>query len=346
MHDLRHHGLVQYALKRGGSIHPITLPKELTGETGIMNPSIFQHEGRILLNVRHVNYTLYHSEGKKFPHTWGPLQYLHPENDISLTTYNIMTELNGDLDVVHAGRINTSERDTPPTWNFIGLEDGRLFSWDKRLFLCGVRRDCYDDKGIGRMEMQEIEFIDNEWREIGRFPIPAPGDNDTFCEKNWMPIIDMPWHFVKWCNPVEVVKFDPDEGTTTTVVLDEEKFIQMPRDLRGGTQVYPIGDGKRMTITHEVDLNRDVFGRKDGHYNHRVIIWDEDWNLLHRTRDFHFLGTQVDPTTGLEYNIEFATGMTFLNGNIIIAFGYQDNGTFLLKMPETVFFDFVARSGA
>ena len=79
MHDLRHHGLVQYALKRGGSIHPITLPKELTGETGIMNPSIFQHEGRILLNVRHVNYTLYHSEGKKFPHTWGPLQYLHPE---------------------------------------------------------------------------------------------------------------------------------------------------------------------------------------------------------------------------------------------------------------------------
>ena len=75
MHDLRHHGLVHYALKRGGSIHPITLPKELTGETGIMNPSIFIHGGKILMNVRHVNYTLYHSEGKKFPHTWGPLQY-------------------------------------------------------------------------------------------------------------------------------------------------------------------------------------------------------------------------------------------------------------------------------
>lgn len=66
MHDLRHHGLVHYALKRGGSIHPITLPKELTGETGIMNPSIFIHGGKILMNVRHVNYTLYHSEGKSF----------------------------------------------------------------------------------------------------------------------------------------------------------------------------------------------------------------------------------------------------------------------------------------
>jgi len=343
MHDLRHHGLVHYALKRGGSIHPITLPKELTGETGIMNPSIFIHDGRILLNIRHVNYTLYHSEGKRFPHTWGPLQYLHPENDISLTTYNIMCELDSELNILNAGRINTSELDTKPTWNFIGLEDGRLFSWDDRLFLCGVRRDCYDDKGKGRMEMQEIEFIDGEWKEVARHPIPAPGDDSTYCEKNWMPIIDMPWHFVKWCNPTEVVKFDIENGTTETVHHDSESYTQMQRDLRGGTQVYPIGEGKRITFTHEVDLTRDTFGRKDGHYNHRVIVWDEDWNLIHKTRDFHFMGTQIDPTTGYEYNIEFATGMTFLNGEIIIAFGYQDNGTFLLKMPEKVFFDFVGR---
>ena len=220
MHDLRHHGLVHYTLKRGGSIHPITLPKDLTGETGIMNPSIFLHEGRILLNVRHVNYTLYHSEGKKWPHVWGPLQYIHPENDISLTTYNIMTELNGDLEVIHASRIDTSELDTKPTWNFIGLEDGRLFNWEGRLFLCGVRRDCYDDKGKGRMELQEIEYINDRWKEVARYPIPAPGDDNTYCEKNWMPIVDMPWHFVKWCNPCEVVKFDIKTKTTTTVHLN------------------------------------------------------------------------------------------------------------------------------
>jgi predicted GH43/DUF377 family glycosyl hydrolase len=347
MHDLRHHGLVHYALKRGGSIHPITLPKELTGETGIMNPSIFMHEGRILLNVRHVNYTLYHSEGKKWPHTWGPLQYIHPENDISLTTYNIMTELNGDLEVIHSSRIDTSELDTKPTWNFIGLEDGRLFNWEGRLFLCGVRRDCYDDKGKGRMELQEIEYINDRWKEVARYPIPAPGDDNTYCEKNWMPIIDMPWHFVKWCNPCEVVKFDIKTKTTTTVHLTSESNVvsrtEIPRDLRGGTQVYPIGEGRRMTLTHEVDLNKDTFGRKDGHYNHRVLIWDKDWNLEKWTSDFNFLGSQIDPTTGNEYNIEFATGMIFHEGNIIIAFGYQDNGTFLLKIPKDVFFDFVNR---
>jgi predicted GH43/DUF377 family glycosyl hydrolase len=347
MHDLRHHGLVHYALKRGGSIHPITLPKELTGETGIMNPSIFLHDGRILLNVRHVNYTLYHSEGKKFPHVWGPLQYLHPENDISLTTYNIMTELNSDLEVVNAGRIDTSELDTKPTWNFIGLEDGRLFSWDNRLFLCGVRRDCYDDKGKGRMEMQEIEFIDGVWKEVARHPIPAPGDDGTYCEKNWMPVVDMPWHFVKWSNPCEVVKFDPINKKTETVVLDEDSYVEKSprlwRDLRGGTQVYPLNGGRHMCLTHEVDLTKDVFGRKDGHYNHRVLVWDKDWKLEHFTKDFHFLGTQICHTTGNEFNIEFATGMVFLEDSIVISFGYQDNGTFLLKMPIDVFWDFVKR---
>ena len=343
MHDLRHHGLVHYALKRGGSIHPITLPKELTGETGIMNPSIYVHNGKILLNVRHVNYTLYHSEGKKFPHTWGPLQYIHPENDVCLATHNVMCELDTNMNMLSAGRIKMNLDTGEPTWNFIGLEDGRLFCWEDRLFLCGVRRDCYDDKGKGRMEMCEIEFIDGLWQEVSRNPIPAPGDDGTYCEKNWMPILDMPWHFVKWCNPTEVIKYDIDTRTTTTVHLDESSRIDAPRDYRGGSQVVPIGDNKRLAFTHEIDLLKDPFYRKDGHYNHRILVWDEDWNIIHKTEDFHFMGTQIDPTTGYEYNIEFVTGMCFLNGDVYISYGYQDNGTFILKMPEKVFFDFVGR---
>jgi len=345
MHDLRRHGLVHWALKRGASIKPIILPKELTGETGIMNPSIFIHRGKILLNVRHVNYTLYHSEGKKFPHTWGPLQYIHPENDVSLTTHNIMCELDADFNVIPTSphRIKMNLDTGEPTWNFIGLEDGRLFSWEDRLFLCGVRRDCYDDQGTGRMDMAEIEFIDGIWQEVSRNPVPAPPPDKTFCEKNWMPIVDMPWHFVKWCNPTEVVKYDIDTRTTETVHLDETKRIDIKRDLRGGTQVYPIGDGRHMCLTHEVDLGKDIFARKDGHYNHRVIIWDKDWNIIKYTDDFHFLGTQKDPTTGYDYNIEFATGMTFLNGEVIIVFGYQDNGTFLLRMPDKLWWEFVQR---
>jgi predicted GH43/DUF377 family glycosyl hydrolase len=343
MHDMHLYGLATFALKRGGKLYPITIPKELTRETGIMNPSIYVYKGRILMNIRHVNYTLYHSEGKKFPHQFGPLAYIHPENDVTLTTYNIMCELDGNMNVISSSRIDTSELDTPPTWNFIGLEDGRLFSWDDRLFLCGVRRDCYDDKGTGRMEMQEIEYIDGQWKEVSRNPIPAPGDNSTYCEKNWVPVLDMPYHFVKWTNPTEVVKFDIEKGTTETVVLDESKKVPMYRDLRGGTQILRLNENQRIAITHEVDLGRDTFGRKDGHYVHRAIIWDNDWTIQHHTQEFHFMGTQTDPVTGNSFHIEFATGMAFINNRVLISYGLQDNACFVLELPKEVFTEFLMR---
>ena len=30
-----------------------------------------------------------------------------------------------------------------------------------------------------------------------------------------------------------------------------------------------------------------------------LLVWDKDWNMVHNTQDFHFLGTQIDPTTGM-----------------------------------------------
>jgi hypothetical protein len=343
MHDLYDGGLANYVLKRGGSIHPIILPKSVLGnETGIMNPSIFLHKGKILVNVRHVNYILYHSEGKKFPHQWGPLVYIHPENDVALKTHNVMCELDENLNLKSAGRVNMV-LDTEPMWNFVGLEDARLFSWEDKLYLCGVRRDCYDDKGKGRMEMAEIDFIDGEWREISRNPIPAPGDNSSYCEKNWMPILDMPFHFVKWCNPMQVVHYDIENRKTTNAYLDESERKPFVKDFRGGSQVVRINENQRMAFIHETNLLRDPFGRKDGDYAHRIVIWDNDWNLVYTSKPFHFLGTYYDHVTNTDFNIEFVTGMAILGTDILISFGFQDNASFILRIPQNVFADFLSK---
>jgi len=335
-------GLATYALKRGGSIHPIIIPTEVLGnETGIMNPSIFQHKDKLFINVRHVNYYLYHSEGKKFPHQWGPLVYIHPENDVTLTTHNVMCELDSNLNMVNAQRVNMALDTGKPTWNFIGLEDCRLFSWEDRMFLCGVRRDCYDDKGRGRMEMAEIEFIDGEWTEVSRNPIPSPNGDKSYCEKNWMPVLDMPYHFIKWTNPTQVVKYDIETGTTEDAIYDKEKYIEANKDFRGGSQVIRINDKQRMAFIHETNLLRDSFGRKDGNYAHRVIIWDNDWNIVHKSREFHFMGTYYDHVKGQDYNIEFVTGVTMVGDDILISFGWQDNASYVLKLPKTVFANFL-----
>jgi len=336
-------GLATYALKRGGSLHPLILPKEVLGnESGIMNPSIFVHKGKIFVNVRHVNYTLYHSEGKRFPHQWGPLVYVHPENDVTLRTHNVMCELDHNLNLKSAQRVHMTF-DTEPTWNFIGLEDARLFSWEDKMYLCGVRRDCYDDKGKGRMEMAEIDFVDGQWKEISRNPIPAPGDDSSYCEKNWMPVLDMPYHFVKWTNPTQLIHYDIENRVTTDVVNDPKKIVEMGKDLRGGSQVLRINDNQRIAFCHETNLLKDPFMRKDGNYAHRVVVWDNDWNLIHASREFHFLGTYYDHVRSEDYNIEFVTGAAMHGNDILISFGWQDNASYILRMPQKVFFDFLTR---
>ena len=57
--------LVKTVLEQGGSIHPLLIPSEDTNGTGLCNPSIFIDQERIFVNLRHVQYTMYHSENEQ-----------------------------------------------------------------------------------------------------------------------------------------------------------------------------------------------------------------------------------------------------------------------------------------
>lgn len=314
---------VKKVLNNGGTIKPLLIPSENTNGTGLLNPSVFIDEyGNILVNVRHIQYTLYHAELNKYEHQWGPLVYLHPENDLTLTTTNYILKLNNDLDVEMYKKIDTSELDKKPLWEFVGLEDARLFKWNDKLYLCGVRRDTTTN-GEGRMELSEISFKDDSAKEITRIRIPAPGENNSYCEKNWVPILDQPYHFVKWTNPTEVVKFDPDTCTTEQVHLGTYK--SMSADLRGGSQVVPYKDGY-LTLNHETYLYNSEAGRKDGTYRQRFTYWDKNWNVISFSENFHFLGAKV----------EFCCGLAKRENDFLLTFGFQDNAAYILSVPEKI----------
>ncbi|NDD82969.1 hypothetical protein EBZ38_01620 [bacterium] len=313
--------LSKHVVDNGGSLAPVILPLQYTKGTGIMNPSIMVDGEKILMNIRHINYVLYHSENEKFNHIYGPLQYLHPENDITLTTDNTITELNEDLTIKTHQQVDTSILDVKPLWEFIGLEDARLFKWDNSYYLCGVRRDTVPN-GQGRMELSQIYFVNDKVIELSRFRIPTPGDDSSYCEKNWMPIRDLPFHFVKWSNPTEVVKVDPINKTCKTVHLDETKYINLSVDLRGGSQVLRYKDGW-LAITHEVSLFNNMLGQKNGIYKHRFIYWDKDWSIKRYSPPFTFM----------DGSIEFCCGADFYKDDLLISFGYQDNSSYVLKMP-------------
>lgn len=313
--------LCQLALQNGGSVNYLILPSTTTEGLGLTNPSLLFIDGYYVLNLRHVQYALYHSENEqKYQTPWGPLAYLNPEDDVTLRTTNYLCQLDPNtLAIDKFQKVDTSKLDVTPVWEFIGLEDARVVYWKDNLYLTGVRRDTKPD-GEGRME---LSTIDTGSIETERYRIEPP--THSYCEKNWMPILDMPFHYVKWTNPTEVVKVNPKKGTSETVCIVEQD-VTFPRDIRGGSQVITYGD-YYVALTHEVDLWFNEQGKKDAHYYHRFIVWDKEWKIVHYSPEFKFM-------TG---NIEFSCGLAYDGDSFIIPFGFQDSTAFILKLPVTVF---------
>ena len=317
----------ELVLSCGGIIKPLIIDSNLTKGTGLFNPSVFVDGNKIYVNVRHCQYTLYHSELNDNEHPWGPLIYFNPENDLTLTTTNYFGELDEDLSFKYYHKVDTSLLDVQPVWEFVGLEDCRIVKWDNKLYLCGVRRDTKSN-GEGRMELSEIEVSETGVKEISRFRIPAPGPDNSYCEKNWMPILDKPYHFLKWCNPVEVTKADPIQKTCESAFLGNKIFFDW--DQRGGGQVVPFEDGY-LTLIHETNLQWSEAGRKDGTYRHRLTYWNKNWEPIRRSREFSFLGAKI----------EFGCGLAKKDNDIYITFGFQDNAAYIIKTDVHTVKDFI-----
>jgi len=319
---------VKYCLDREGHIGTLLIPAKDMINPSLMNPSIIKVNNEILVNLRNVNYILYHAEHNLNEHAWGPLCYLHPENEIQLATHNIICSLDEHYHIINYSNIDTSKLDVKPLWEFVGLEDCRLVHWDNKLFVCGVRRDTTPN-GQGRMELSEIVKDGNIYKEISRHRIPAPPNDDSYCEKNWMPILDKPYHVVKWTNRTEVVYYDINNKTCKTVFLGEEKKLNTG-DLRGGSQVITFGD-YYLALVHETALYKSEAGRKDANYYHRFVVWAKQFAIIKVSPLFNFMNGKI----------EFSCGMIIDNDKFLITFGFQDNASYLLGASIRTIQDFI-----
>jgi len=320
--------LVQRAVSAGGKLAPIVIPKDITFGTGLMNPSVMiDDDGDILVNLRHTNYTLIHSENtQKFPSRWGPLSYAHPEKDPKLGTTNYLVRMDKNLKVTDYCLIDTSKNDIPPVWEFVGLEDARLVKWGNKYYMIGVRRDVKPN-GEGRMELVEIKINKKKWsaKEKSRIRIPAPGEDNSYCEKNWYPILDKPYHFIKWTSPTEIVKTYPDLPARCDQV-EVKPALPVQSDLRGGSQLVRWGKFY-LSIAHETELFFNYLNQKDGIYRHRLCVWDDDFNLI---------GISPEKFSFLDARIEFCAGAAKLDNDLLVSFGFQDNAAFILRVTGDV----------
>lgn len=335
MIQIKNKNFVRSVLAEGGVIKPLMISAADSKGLGLCNPSVFIDNGEIWLILRNVNFTLYHCEnGQTFNNRWGCLSYLNPENDPHLRTINFLCKLTPNLDIERYWKIDTSAFDKEPLWEFIGLEDARLVRWDGHLYGIGVRRDTTTN-GQGRMEMSELKVTENSVKEISRYRIEHPTNPDWYCEKNWMPVLDMPYHFVKWANPVELVKADLTLAIERSKIksctiqsyrareVDESDKVEGLPFLRGNSQVIPWHN-YYICMVHDADLFWNNVGQKDAMYMHRFVVYDRNFNIVNITDRFSFLSGEL----------EFCCGMAEWEKDLLIGFGYQDNLAFILRVPE------------
>jgi predicted GH43/DUF377 family glycosyl hydrolase len=81
-----------------------------------------------------------------------------------------------------------------------------------------------------------------------------------------------------------------------------------------------------IAVVHETHLFDFSGTRKNAVYKHRFILWDKDFNIKKITEPFSFMGSKI----------EFCCGATFKDGDLLLSFGFQDNCSFLLKIPKNI----------
>ena len=233
--------LASTVLQNGGDIFPMMIDPKLSKGTGLCNASLLYTGEKLYMIIRNVEYTLHICEGEKkyYSCNAGPLCYYHRDDNLCLITVNFFCELNPEtLAIEKVSQIDTKKCDVKPIWNFIGLEDARLICWDNTFYACGVRRDTTTN-GQGRMEFSELKITESPFNveEISRTRIEVQ-DPSSYCEKNWMPIKDKPFHFIKWSNPTEVVHVDLANKIANSIYKSSKKIV-LPFDLRGGSHLIP-----------------------------------------------------------------------------------------------------------
>ena len=323
---------VNYCLMGGATVTPMDIDIQDPMWPGWCNPSIMwdEQDHNFKMIIRNVNYVL-HSANNFIKNWsgWGPVLYSIPNEDgHNLKTRNFIGISNDpETDPWKFKLIETDNY--KPIWEFQGEEDARIIRWDGKLYTTGVRRDDNKD-GRGRMELMHIN--DNTYREITRVKVNAI-NKDSYCEKNWMPIKDMPFHYVQLANPTVVVKTNPKTGKTEEVIHKERvnRLVDEKFDLlRGSSQVIRWGD-YWMTLVHTCELWYTASGRKYARYCHVFVLWDNDWNIVKMSPLFSFAN----------YNVEFTCGLEYHDGKFYIPFAIEDNFVFLMTVDEEIIRKFI-----
>ncbi len=291
----------------------------------ICNSTIYNDNGRLLTNLRSVNFIQCFEEPREAGCYFGGLCYMTRDDDNALRTLNYLGEVDDELNTINVHKLGFNENPNP-MYEMVGLEDVRLVRWEGILWAIGCNRDKHQS---GYCNMVMIEIDEETGAEKRRVVIQ---NISSYIEKNWVPIIDKPYHFMRWANPLEIYKVDIETGVPELVL---NKDYQIPVDyeghlLRGSSQVIPWKD-YYITIIHVTELYTSKRGDKCGKYLHQFLVWDKDFNFVKCSKLFNFTGNLS----------EFCVGLCLKDDKFYIPFSNGDSTQYILRVKEDIIEKFI-----
>jgi hypothetical protein len=259
------------------------------------NPSIGVSEvGEILCLFRSSNYW----HGKDLSR----LQ-IFTGNTVQNKTY--IAKMDKDLRVGDLKKIEYRGFDFPIT---MGPEDAKLYRKSGRWELTAILKEDYGVP-VPSVATFYLDGLSAVLIDIHKSPDPkAP-------EKNWMvPYGESNFKFL----------YGPDE-TYDGKVVKTVKLTTSPhiRELRGGSNLFPLNDGTYLGISHKTYkkilniYDPMSFGYKDvmvRNYTHVLIRVSKDGEIIQVSEEFQFYGR----------GIEFAAGLIVIDDEVIVSFGHKD----------------------
>lgn len=212
-----------------------------------------------------------------------------------------------------------------------GVEDCRLFSRDGDWYFLGVLLR-YDDRGqrVSRLATFKIDLETYEAHFIERFESWSPHVH----EKNWMvPATEKNPHFDFVYSPVAIYK-------DKKIVLSTGGDAEISK-LRGGTQLWPLGDGTYLGLCHQVYNETIEYPAEEaGHvwrgtyrtYTHAFVRFDAYGAIIETSESFVFDGI----------DIEFAAGLVEKDGVFYITYGRMDASAHMAKIKRNVVMNMLA----
>lgn len=257
--------------------------------------SYLYHEGRHWLNTRYVNYWIYPTGG-----------YLFHNHDRIIDNKNILSELSGET-MTPLNYREIEENVGLPTISAIssGLEDIRLFSAGSNVKYIATTAG-YTVDGKSRIITGNY-FLKNGSIEDGYIIEPPDSNADSWCEKNWIPIVKTEkitscddysydlyeeFYVYKW-SPMEIGKINYNKKKLEIVQTHRMKNPIFSK-IRGSTTFTETDEG----LVGLVHYSEEHSPR---HYYHLLVVLDrETFSLLKYSDPFYFEKLGIEFCIGMQ----------------------------------------------